>query len=242
MQKLDVLIFAAHPDDAELGCGGTIVKLADSGKKIGIIDLTQGELGTRGSVNLRQKEAEKAGKILGINVRLNVKLKDGNIQNNSTNRLKLIKLIRHFKPDIIFLPYTGDRHPDHIHTGIIVKESAFYSGLSKIRSTYNKKPQLNYRPSRLIYYMQTYTFEPSFIIDVTNEFSKKMKAVNCYNTQFYNENYKGEDTFISDKKFIDFIEARAKFYGFMIGAEYGEPFYTEEKLKIDPNTLFNKKT
>jgi bacillithiol biosynthesis deacetylase BshB1 len=241
VQKLDVLIFAAHPDDAELGCGGTIVKIADSGKKIGIIDLTQGELGTRGSVNLRGKEAKKAGKILGIDVRLNVKLKDGNIQNNSTNRLKLIKLIRHFKPDIIFLPFPSDRHPDHIHTSIIVKESAFYSGLSKIRSTYNKKPQLNYRPSRLIYYMQTYTFEPSFIIDVTNEFGKKMKAVNCYNTQFYNENYKGADTFISDKKFIEFVEARAKFYGFMIGAEYGEPFYTEEKLKIDPNTLFNKK-
>lgn len=242
MQKLDVLIFAAHPDDAELGCGGTIVKLVDSGKKIGIIDLTQGELGTRGSVNLRLKEAEKASKILGIKVRLNVKLKDGNIQNTPFNRLKLIKLIRHYKPDIIFLPYPGDRHPDHIHTSNIVKESAFYSGLSKIRSAYNKKPQPSYRPSKLIYYMQTYAFEPSFIIDVTSEFGRKMKAVNCYETQFYNENYKGADTFISDKKFIDFIGARAIFYGFMIGTKYGEPFYTEEKLKIDPNTLFNKKT
>ena len=240
MQKTDVLIFSAHPDDAELGCGGTIIKFVNSGKKTGIIDLTQGELGSRGSAALRKKEAEKASKILGIKIRQNIKLEDGNIQNTTDNRLKLIKIIRHYKPEIIFLPYPKDRHPDHIHTSEIVKESAFYSGLSRIRTVYNKKAQLSHRPEKLIYYMQTYTFEPSFVTDITKEFGRKMKAIDCYSSQFYNAKFKGTETFISERKFIEFIKARAKFYGFMIGAEYGEPFYTEEKLKIEPLNLFSK--
>jgi len=238
VQKLDVLIFSAHPDDAELGCGGTLIKLANSGKKTGIIDLTKGELGTRGSVTLRRKEAEKASRILGIKIRQNIKLKDGNIQNTSVNRLKLIKIIRYYKPELIFLPYPKDRHPDHTHASVLVKESAFYSGLAKIRTIYNKEVQLYHRPAKLIYFMQTYTFEPSFIIDISNEFGKKMKAIECYASQFYNKKFKGTDTFISDKKFKDFIEARAKFYGFMIGTKYGEPFYMEEKLNIEPLNLF----
>lgn len=238
MQKLDVLIFSAHPDDAELGCGGTILKLVNSGKKAGIIELTQGELSTGGSVVLRQKEAQKASSILGIKIRHNIGLEDGNIQNTGADRLKLIKLIRLYKPELIFLPYHKDRHPDHIHASEIVKESAFYSGLSKIRTVYNKKTQLSHRPAKLIYYMQTYTFEPSFITDISKEFEKKMKAINCYGSQFYSAKFKGARTFISDKKFIDFIEARAKFYGFMIGVKYGEPFYTEEKIKIEPLNLF----
>ena len=153
------------------------------------------------------------------------------------NRLKVIKLIRKYRPQIIFLPYPSDRHPDHIHSSILVKESAFYSGLEKLKTRYNGKLQAHHRPVKMIYYMQTYTFEPSFIVDITEQFEKKMKAVKCYYSQFYNKNMKGPATFISDKKFIEYIEARAAFYGFQIGVKYGEPFYIEEELKIDPFQL-----
>ncbi len=233
-------MFSAHPDDAELGCGGTIIKLVKAGKKAGVVDLTLGELGTRGSASVRQKEARMASRILGTKVRHNLKLKDGNIENSARNRLKLIKIIRYHRPEIIFLPYPKDRHPDHIHAGVLVRESAFYSGLKKVRTVYNRKSQVSHRPSKLIYYMQTFAFEPSFIIDITSEFAKKMEAVQCYGSQFYNKNFKGAETFVSDRKFIDFIEARAVYHGFMIGVKYGEPFYSDEKLKVEPLELFDK--
>ncbi len=232
--KLDALFFAAHPDDAELCSGGTIRKLIISGKKTGIIDLTSGELGTRGSKELRAKEAEKARKLLGLTLRENLQIPDGNIENNLPNRLKVIAAIRKYKPEIIFFPHYHDRHPDHYHTHILVKESAFYSGLSKILT-----PGLTaFRPKRNFYYMQSYTFEPNLIVDISDTFRDKMKAVSCYSTQFYNPGSKEPKTYISDKKFIEYIETRARFYGFHIGAEYGEPFYTEEKLNISINNLF----
>jgi bacillithiol biosynthesis deacetylase BshB1 len=235
--QLDVIFFGAHPDDTELSCGGTIIKLAESGKKTGIIDLTRGEYGTRGTEKIRAEETKKAGKILGIKIRENLKLKDTSIENTFSNRLKIIKLIREYRPKIIFLPFPSDRHPDHIHTSVLVKESAFYSGLAKLKTKLKGKVQTHHRPAKMIYYMQTYTFEPSFIVDITEQFDKKMKAVKCYHSQFYNKNMKGPATFISDKKFIEYIEARAAFYGFQIGVKYGEPFYLEEKLKIDPFQL-----
>lgn len=235
--KLEVIFFGAHPDDAELSCGGTIIKMVESGKKVGIIDLTRGELGTRGTDKIRAMETKNACKILGVKIRENLKLKDTSIENTYINRIKVIKLIRKYKPQIIFLPYPSDRHPDHVNTSKLVKESAFYSGLAKLKTRYNRKFQTHHRPSKMIYYMQTYTFEPSFIVDITEQFEKKMKAVKCYHSQFYNKSIKAPDTFISDKKFIEYIEARAAFYGFQIGVKYGEPFYIEEKLKIDPFQL-----
>jgi bacillithiol biosynthesis deacetylase BshB1 len=234
---LDVIFFGAHPDDTELSCGGTIIKLVESGKKTGIIDLTRGELSTRGTKITRATETKNACKVLGVKNRENLGLKDAGIENTFTNRLKVIKQIRKYKPAIIFLPYPSDRHPDHIHTSELVKESAFYSGLAKLKTRYKRKLQAHHRPSKMIYYMQTYTFEPSFIVDITEQFDRKMKAVKCYHSQFYNKSIKGPDTFISDKKFIEYIEARAAFYGFQIGVKYGEPFYMEEKLKIDPFQL-----
>ncbi len=237
-KKLDIIVFAAHPDDAELSCGGTIARYVSLGKKTGIVDLTQGELGTRGSAAIRQAETKNASEVLGITTRLNLKLEDGNIQKTPQNRLKVIQVIRSYRPEIIFLPYPNDRHPDHIHASILVKESAFYSGLSKLKSVLDKKVQQSYRPLKLVYYMQTYTFEPSFIIDITNDFDTKMKAVKCYGSQFYNKYSREPETFISDKKFLEYLEARAKFYGFMAGVKYGEPFYTEEKLNLDPLALF----
>jgi bacillithiol biosynthesis deacetylase BshB1 len=236
--KLDALFFGAHPDDVELSCGGTVAKMINSGNSVGIIDLTQGELGTRGSKDIREKEAIKAAGELGVTIRENLKFNDGNIENTLSNRLKVILVIRKYKPDIIFAPYLHDRHPDHMHASLLVREGAFFSGLTKITSILNGKHQEPFRPKRLCYFMQTYTFEPSFVIDITDEFETKMKAIKCYASQFYDPNSREPETFISDKKFIEYIEVRAKFYGFQIGVQYGEPFYTEEKIKLNPLSLF----
>jgi bacillithiol biosynthesis deacetylase BshB1 len=237
--NLDALFFAAHPDDIELSCGGTLAKLVKIGKKVGIIDLTQGELGTRGSKNLRLTEAQKAGRTLGVLVRENLKFKDGNIVNSYANRLKVITVLRKYRPEIIFVPYFNDRHPDHIHASLLVKESAFYSGLMKITTRISSKSQNHFRPKKIIFYMQTYTFNPTFIIDISEEFGLKMKAIRCYSSQFYNPINKEPQTFISDKKFIEYIESRASFYGFQIGVKYGEPYFIEGNIKLSPENLFD---
>ena len=238
--KLDALFFAAHPDDAELCCGGTIAKLSNNGRKTGIVDLTLGELGTRGSVKLRAKEASAAGKLLGISVRENLEFKDGNIENTYANRLKVISIIRHYKPDIVFIPYHEDRHPDHTNTNKLIKEAVFFSGLEKIQTKRNGAFQKAHRPKKSIYYMQTYSFKPSFIIDISEDYSLKKKAIQCYGSQFYNpKKSKGPETFISNKNFSDFTEARATFYGFQIGVKYGEPYFTEQPLKFNIFNLFD---
>ena len=237
MTELDALFFAAHPDDAELCCGGTIGALIDKGFKAGIIDLTKGELGTRGSVNLRKKEASNASRILGIKYRENLGITDGNIQNTPANRLIIIRVIRKYRPKVIFFPHHYDRHPDHYNTHILVKEAAFYSGLEKIKT----KGYKAYRAKRNFYYMQTFAFEPNVIIDITGTYFKKINAVKCYSSQFFSDNgvsSKEKETFISSKGFMDFIEARSKFYGFLAGVKYGEAFYTEEKIKLNPDNIF----
>lgn len=235
--ELDALFFAAHPDDAELCCGGTISALTNAGKTAGIIDLTRGELGTRGSVKQRIHEADRASAVLGITIRENFGFKDGSIVNNSSGRLKIIKAIRKYRPTLLFFPHYYDRHPDHYNTHFLVKEAAFYAGLEKI-----KTPGLSaYRAVRNIYYMQTYAFEPNIIFDISDSFKTKMEAVKCYSTQFYSANKSGKkekETFISSRSFMEYIEARAKFYGFQIGAKYGEAYYTEEKVKLNSDTLF----
>jgi bacillithiol biosynthesis deacetylase BshB1 len=235
--KTDILFFGAHPDDIELSSGGTILKYTSSGVRVRIVDLTLGELGTRGTVQLRQKEAAQAGKVLGVSSRENLRIKDGDIENSSGNRLKVIRVIRKYMPEVIFLPYPSDRHPDHINASTLIREGAFYSGLDKIHTKLNGVKQKKHRPAKLVYYMQTYAFEPSFIVDISETFTKKMQAIKCYGSQFFNKKFKGPETFISDKKYMEFIEARAVYYGFQIGAKYGEPFYSEEKLKIDPFSL-----
>jgi bacillithiol biosynthesis deacetylase BshB1 len=236
--KIDVIFFAAHPDDAELSCGGTIAKLINSGKSVGIIDLTEGELSTRGTLKLRKIESKRASSVLKLSLRENLHIKDGNIANNPVNRLKIIRVIRKYQPKVIFMPYSNDRHPDHYNANVLIKESSFYSGLAKIETKLDGEKQNALRPSKNIYFMQTFTFEPSFIVDITEEFDIKMKAVKCYSSQFYDEKSTEPDTFISDKKFIEYLEARAAFYGFQIGVKYGEPFYMEEKIKFDVHNLF----
>jgi bacillithiol biosynthesis deacetylase BshB1 len=232
--KLDALFFGTHPDDVEITCGGTVILLSRNGKKTGIIDLTKGELSTRGNLKIRQEETKSASRILGIKYRSNLGLKDGNIVNNAQSRIKIIKLLRQLKPQIIFAPYPDDRHPDHINSSSLIRESAFYSGLGKIKTGI-----LNpFRPSRIFYYRHSHDIPVSFIVDISSTFELKMKAIKAYKTQFYSPDLKEPETYISSKLFIENIETRAKYFGFKIGVKYGEPFYSIENIKINVENIF----
>lgn len=233
--KLDILVFASHPDDAELAMGGTIAKFVKASCKVGIVDLSRGEMGTRGSEEIRKKEAEDASKILGISTRENLALPDGKLKLNDNYVSEVIKQIRHFRPKIIFAPYFNDRHPDHIGTSKIVKEAFFFSGLKKIVTEYEGSIQNPFRPNKIFYYMQYYEFTPSFICDISDTFETKMRSIKAFSTQFFNEENKSDEpeTFISQLNFIKFIEARAKYFGFKIGKDYGEPFFSEEEIELD---------
>lgn len=239
--NLDVIVFAAHPDDAELAMGGTIAKLSNNNFKVGIIDLTKGELGTRGTAETRQQEAFNAAIALKVAVRENLEIPDGDIKNNKENLMKVIIAIRKFRPKIMFAPYFNDRHPDHIDASSLIKRAMFLTGLSKLKTFDKEVPQTHYRPSKLFYYMQTYTFDPTFIIDISDSFKQKMKAVECYSTQFHNPLSKEPETFISSPEFFNYIKSRSEYYGFSIGKQYGEPFYCEEKIELDILGLLSKK-
>ena len=230
---MTVLIFCAHSDDEAIGMGGTIAKFAKNDIKVGIIDLTRGELGTRGTAETRQKEAFQAALYLKTTIRENLSLPDGNLQDTHENLTKVIVTIRKYRPKLIFAPYFNDRHPDHIDTSKLVKKAMFSTGLAKFSTADKEIPQEAYRPSKLYYYMQTYTFEPSFIVDITDSFEEKMKAVRSYSSQFYNPKSTEPETFISRPNFINYIEARAHHYGFQIGKACGEPFYCEEKIELN---------
>jgi len=235
--KLDILIFAAHPDDAELSMGGTIARFTAEGLKAGIVDLTKGEMSTRGNTEIRSKETAAATRILKIKVRENLGLKDGNISLSKNALKKVVIKIRKYKPSIVFAPYLNDRHPDHIDASILVKRAVFSSGLKEYNTISAGKAQFHYRPEKIFYYMQTYLFSPSFIVDISNYFNTKMKAVKAFKSQFHNSKLKEEDTFISRPEFLDYVEARAKFYGFQIRKKYGEPFYCEEAINYNFSDL-----
>lgn len=225
---LDVLAFGAHPDDVELFCGGLLSKLKKQGKKVGIIDLTRGEMGTRGTPDIREQEAKEAAKVLNLDVRENAKLEDGNIQVDALSKKVVINFIRKYKPKIILAPYWEDRHPDHVYASRLVSASFFYSGLTRMESEYEA-----YRPKNLIYYFQHETAKPSFIVDISDEFPTKMNAVKAYKSQFYNPDQEAPNTFISQPEFLDSVENRAKYFGFQIAVEYGEPYFVKSALKID---------
>ncbi|TRZ65022.1 bacillithiol biosynthesis deacetylase BshB1 [bacterium] len=234
--KLDALFIGSHPDDVELICGGTFINIVKSGRKSGIVDLTRGELSTRGTLALRNKETKKATKMLCASVRENLKIKDGDIRNSFENRLKLIKIIRKYRPLIVFAPYPYDRHPDHINASNLIRESVFISGLRKIST-----PGFSaFRPKRVYYYRHAFDIPISFIVNISDVFYKKLEAIKCYTSQFYDKSYKKKDpdTYISSESFLKDIETRARFYGFKIGAEFGEPFYTEDFMNIDAESLF----
>ena len=231
--KLDALIFAAHPDDAELSMGGTIAKLTKAGKKVGIVDFTQGELGSRGTIETRKNESEKASEILEISVRINFKHPDGKVRFDDDLVEKSVRLIRQYKPQVIFAPYFNDRHPDHIGVSEVIKNAYFFSGNYKYNTELDSKKQEVYRPKKLYYYAQSYEFKPSFIVDISDTFETKMEAVKAYSTQFHNPEVEGPVTFISKPGFINYLESRAQVAGFKIGKDYGEPFFCEEEIELD---------
>ncbi len=231
--KLDVLAVGAHPDDIELSCAATLAKLKRQGKKIGILDLTEGELGTRGSRTIRKKEAAAASKILGLHQRINLGLSDGNIEVNQTNIRSVIKLIRLYQPEVLLIPHWSERHPDHEHAHRLCREAWFFSGLEKIATSVRGKRQEPFRPKKYFHYMQKYEFQPTFIVDVSETYEVKKNSLLAYSSQFYNPRSNERETILSSRLFLESIEARDKHFGSMINVAYGEPFFSMEPVGID---------
>ncbi len=230
--KLDILAIGAHPDDIELCCSGTLAAAVDGGASVGILDLTEGELGTRGTTKTRTAEAKKAASILGVHTRINLRLRDGDIRVDRASMLKVVQVLRKYRPEIILIPYRLERHPDHMHAHQLCKEASFYSGLRKIITRDSGKPQEAWRPRSVFQYMQWYEFSPSFLVDISKVYERRMKAILSFSSQFYNPSSKEPNTFLSEKAFLEFIEARARLYGGRIGVEYAEPFYTDEYVGV----------
>ena len=222
--KVDILAFAAHPDDVELSCSGTLLKEIYSGKKVAIVDLTEGELGSRGSVETRYREAELSASILGLSARENLNIGDGTFENNHQNRLKIIAAIRKYQPDLVLANAPKDRHPDHGRASSLVSEAFFYAGLRRIETFENGVCQKEWRPNLLLHYIQDQYLEPDFVVDVSDFWEKRMESVKAYKTQFYDPESKEPNTPISSAEFLDFLEARGASFGRPIGVKYAEGF------------------
>ena len=230
--KVDVLAIGAHPDDVELGCGGTIAKLISEGKKVAIIDLTQGELGTRGTNETRAIEAKNAGDILGISARENLKMKDGFLINSEEYQLRIIKAIRTYQPEIVFCNAVDDRHPDHAKAAKLASDACFLSGLIKIETEESGKKQEKWRPKQVFHYIQWKNLEPDFVIDISGFLDKKIESCLAYKTQFYDPTSTEPTTPISSKSFLDSIAYRAQDLGRLAGVEHAEGFTTEKTLAL----------
>lgn len=237
--KLDILAFAAHPDDVELSCGGTLYKHIQNGKKAGIVDLTRGELGTRGNPVIRKKEAYAASAILGIVARENLGFADNFLENNEKHKTEIVKMIRKYQPDIILANAVRDRHPDHGIAGKIVSDAAFLAGLSKFKTRLGKKSQDSWRVKAVYHYIQDRYIEPDFIIDVTDTMEQRMKAVMAFRSQIFDPSSTEPDTPISSREFIDSIYAKAVIYGRLLGVKYAEGFTTERAPGV--RSLFDLK-
>ena len=237
--KLDILAFGSHPDDVELGCGATIAKEIANGKTVGIIDLTRGELGTRGTAKIRDKESKVAAKILGLAMRKNMNFADGFFVNDKQHQMELIKIIRKFKPEIVLCNAIKDRHIDHEKGSDLVSDACFLSGLIKVETELSGTKQEPWRPKHVYHYIQWKNLEPDFVVDVSGFMEKKMQAVLAYKTQFYDVNSKEPETPISSKNFTDSIEYRARDLGRLIGVEHGEGFTVERFIAI--NSLYDIK-
>ncbi len=218
-QKVDILAFGVHPDDVELSCSGTILKHIDLGYSVAVIDLTRGELGSRGSADLRIKESEKASKVLKLIARENLGMQDGWLRNTPENQIKVISAIRKYKPDIVLANALDDRHPDHGRAAKLVAESCFYAGLIKIETGQEK-----WRPKALYHYIQDQNLVPDFVVDISSQIERKMESILCYSSQFYEKDQTGPKTPISGKDFLDFIKAKNKSMGRSIQVDYAEGF------------------
>jgi len=230
--KLDILAFAAHPDDIELACAGTIIKQVKNGSKVGIIDLTEGELGSRGSREIRKIEASNSSEILGTLVRKNLNLGDGFFEITEENLLKIIIEIRKHQPTIVLCNALKDRHPDHSRGGELVKRACFLAGLVKIETTHEGKSQEKWRPNQVFHYIQDEYIDPDFVIDISDEFEEKMKAILCFSSQFYDKNSNEPETPISSQSFMDHIKGRAIQFGRNIGKTYGEGFTSGKSVSV----------
>ena len=239
--KIDILAFGAHPDDVELSCGGTILKEIHNGKTVGIIDLTKGELGTRGNAQTRETEASNAASILGVSFRNNLSFSDGFIVNDKAHQLEVIKLIRHYQPEIVLCNAIDDRHIDHGVASKLVSDACFLSGLIKIetKSLDSEAVQAPWRPKSIYHYIQWKPLEPDFVVDISDHIDKKMESVMAYSTQFYNPNSQDPETPISSKNFVDSVRYRAADLGRLIGVGYAEGFNVERLPAID--SLFDLK-
>ncbi|UZR94301.1 bacillithiol biosynthesis deacetylase BshB1 [Chondrinema litorale] len=233
--KLDLMVIAAHPDDAELACSGTIMSHIAKGKKVGIVDLTRGELGTRGTAESRKNEAIEASKIMGISVRENLAFADGFFQNDKKHQLELVKVIRKYQPDIVLANTLEDRHPDHARAAQLAYDACFYSGLKKIETKVKDEVQEHWRPNRIFHYIQSNYIKPDFVVDITEFWDKKVEAVKAFKTQFHTgEGESGENqTFISTPTFMRFLESRAREYGQHVGVEFAEGFKTAKPLAVN---------
>jgi len=230
--KLQILAIGVHPDDVELGCAGTLLAALAEGKKVGILDLTKGELGTRGTVETRKVEAKEAAAILGIEIRENLGMADGFFQNDEAHQRLLIRAIRKYQPDIILANAPEDRHPDHGRSAKLISDAAFLSGLRKIETQLDGVTQEAWRPAYVFNYIQDRFIQPSFVIDISEHMDKKIASVMAYTTQFYNPDLQEPQTYISSPQFIDSVKARAMMLGKRIGVEYAEGYISEKMIGI----------
>lgn len=233
--KLDILAIGVHPDDVELGCSGVLINEIKNGKKTGIVDLTQGELGTRGTIETRYAEAKMAAEIIGVAVRENLKMRDGFFKNDEDHQMHLISIIRKYQPEIVLANILDDRHPDHGRAGQLISDACFLSGLEKIKTTDEVgRNQKKWRPKYVLHYIQDWFHDPDLIIDVSDAFEQKMKSVEAYTTQFHVEGQvqEGAETYISTPDFLESIVARARMLGKRIGVKYAEGYICEKKIGI----------
>jgi N-acetylglucosamine malate deacetylase 1 len=231
--KLDILAFGAHPDDVELGCSGTIAKEISLGKKVGIIDLTRGELGTRGSVEIRNSESAKASQILGVSVRENLDMRDGFFVNDEAHQLKIIQMIRKYQPEIVLCNAINDRHIDHGKGSKLVSDACFLSGLRMIETFHDGQIQSAWRPKLVYHYIQWKNIEPDFVVDISEFIEVKMQSILAYSSQFYNPNTNEPESPISSKNFLDSVKYRAQDLGRIVGVDYAEGFTVERYLTVN---------
>jgi bacillithiol biosynthesis deacetylase BshB1 len=237
IMKLDILAVGAHPDDVELGCGATLAKEIAGGKKVGILDLTRGELGTRGNEAVRASEAEKAARILGVACRDNMGFQDGFFTNSNENQLAIIEVIRKYKPDVVLCNAVRDRHIDHAKGSDLVSDACFLSGLVKVKTQFKGKDQEAWRPTRVYHYIQWENLKPDFVVDVSGFIDKKLDAVMAYSSQFFNPKSAEPESPISSKNFLESVSYRARDLGRLINTEYGEGFTVERFVGV--NSLDN---
>lgn len=227
-RAVDIMAFGAHADDVELGCGGTLIEAVRRGQRVGIVDLTHGEMGTRGTPEARHRESLAAARAIGATFRERLDFGDGNLRTGREQELALVRLIRTWRPSILLAPWPDDRHPDHTRTGQLVTDAWFYAGLVKIETG-----QEAHRPDIVAYYIQNYQIPPSFVVDITASLARKMDAVRSYRSQFHDPKSDEPLTFIAKEGFLPMIEARARHFGALIGTDYGEAFVTKQPPRID---------